>query len=545
MTTKNSTKKALVASLLSLLLCFTMLLGTTFAWFTDSVTSANNIITSGNLDVELYYQVDGQTDWTKVTETTNIFKENALWESGYTEVVKLKVVNEGSLALKYRLGVKVAEEDGSVNVNGDDFKLSQFIKFGIVDGAQNYTRDQAIAAVDASATALNQEYGSQITPLAAKNDTDSDEKIVTMVVYMPTTVGNDANHAKDAKVPTIKLGLNLFATQYTAEKDSFNDQYDAGANIPVEVSTADGLANVQAGDTVKLASDITLTEAITLPAGVTLNGNGKQINGTIVAGGDLTFEGHTKVTSFSASYYNRTITIGEGACLEITGTGRMSLAYGNVFNITGTLTDAKTADKTTVQPSLIIPAGISITGGNDAALNVTNAYVQLGSTTSKPGAANGTFNMNFTNSIVEFTKELGLYEPTGGMNPTFNVNVKDSVLTTPTKLCIAAPNSNVVIDNSTVTLGSYLRNSGTLTLKNGSVLTGATIQFGENGGNDGTINVDKSTLTVTASSTGHAFDGKGVGSINLTNGATATVDYYKDMTVTKDATSTFTGTEVQ
>lgn len=299
-----------------------------------------------------------------------------------------------------------------------------------------------------------------------------------------------------------------------------------------------------AGNVITLLEDITLAEETKLPAGIILNGNGKQINGSVYAGGDLTIAGHLKVTGFSASYYNRTITIGAGACLEVTGTGRITLGYGNVFNITGTLTDAKTADKATVQPSLIIPGGISITGGNDAAMNVTNAYVKIGNTSSKNSAANGTFTLNFTNSIAEFTNQFTLSEPTGGKNPTFNLTIKDSVFSTATKLCIAAPNSTVEIDNSIVTLGSYLRNSGEITLKNNSVLTGATIQFGENGGNNGTIKVDNSELTIKAGTTGHAFDGKGIGSIVLTNGAKANVDYYKDMTVECDETSTFTGTDI-
>ncbi len=261
MTKKYSTKKALIASVLSLVLCFSMLIGTTFAWFTDSVTSANNIIKSGNLDVELYYQAEGQTDWTKVTNTTNVFKENALWEPGHTEVVKLKVVNEGTLALKYQLGVNVASEVGSVNVNDVEFKLSDFIKFGIVDGAQTYTRDQAIAAVDATATALKTAYNSTVTALDAKNDTDSDEKIVTMVVYMPTSVGNDANAAKDAAVPTINLGINLFATQMTAEEDSFNNQYDKDAWHP----------------------DFTVTSVENLAAALAIGGK-IQVNGTLNAG---------------------------------------------------------------------------------------------------------------------------------------------------------------------------------------------------------------------------------------------------------------------
>ena len=226
---KNQTRRALLMSALSLLLCVSMLVGSTFAWFTDSVTSANNIIKSGNLDVELYYQVEGQSDWTKVTETTNVFMQNALWEPGHTEVVKLKVVNEGSLALKYTLGVNIVSEVGSVNVADENFKLSDYIKYGIVGGAQTYTREQAVEAVDAAAVALKTAYKSDTLSLEPKNDTDSDEKIVTMVVYMPTTVGNEANHKTGAVQPTINLGINVFATQYTYEEDSFDEMYDKDA----------------------------------------------------------------------------------------------------------------------------------------------------------------------------------------------------------------------------------------------------------------------------------------------------------------------------
>ena len=239
------------------------------------------------------------------------------------------------------------------------------------------------------------------------------------------------------------------------------------------------------------------------------------------------------------------ITIGEGACLEVTGGGRVSLAYGNTFNITGSIENAKTADKANIQPSLIIPAGISITGGSGATMNVTNAYVKIGDTSSKNSVANGTFTLNFNNSIAEFSTQLTFAEPTSGKTPTFNMNVKNSVLTTGTKLIAAAPNSNVKLDNSIVTLATYFRNSGKFEVVNGSVLTGSTIQFGENGGNDGALTVDNSEVTINASSAGHALDGKGTGSITLKNGAEATVTYYKGITVNADATSTFTGTEVK
>ena len=334
-------------------------------------------------------------------------------------------------------------------------------------------------------------------------------------------VSEPVNGLVTVSTPAAKVGATVYAT------------FEAAA------------AAAKAGDTIELVDDVTLSAELTLPANVTLNGNGKQINGTIYAGGNLTFVGHTKVTSFSASYYDRVITIGEGACLEVTGGGRVSLAYGNTFNITGNVADAKTADKANIQPSLIIPAGISITGGSDATMNVTNAYVKIGDTSSKNSAANGTFTLNFNNSIAEFSKQLTFAEPTSGKNPTFNLNVTNSVLTTGTKLIAAAPNSNVKLDNSIVTIATYFRNSGKFEVVNGSVLTGSTIQFGENGGNDGELIVDASVVTINASSTGHALDGKGNGSITLTNGAEAKVTYYKGITVNADATSTFTGTEVK
>ncbi len=314
----------------------------------------------------------------------------------------------------------------------------------------------------------------------------------------------------------------------------------------------------KAGDTITLLSDATIAEGtdVTIPDGVTLNGNGYSIlssgadhdtttsYGYVTVGGALTIEGETKIEKFSMSYYDHSLTIGEGASLAVTGKNRVTLAYGSVINVTGNLENAKTADKTNLTPSLSIPAGISITGSNDSQLNVKNAYVSIGSTTSKNSATNGTIELNFENSIAEFTNQLTFAEPTNGMSPAFKLNVKDSVLTTGTKLIVAAPGTTTVIDNSTVTLSTYFRNSGKLTIKNGSVFTGGTIQFGENGGNDGETYVDASTLNITATSTGHALDGKSTGSVTLTNGAKANIDYVTNMGIYVDGKSCFTAKEI-
>ncbi len=267
----KSTKRALLTSVLSMVLCFTMLLGTTFAWFTDSVTSKNNIITAGNLDVELKYaKIDGDklTDWDTVGGKDDIFDKNALWEPGRVEVVYLEVANLGSLELKYQLGVNVANETPGINVAGKEFKLSDHLVFSVVELADEpttpYTREDAIAA--AGATKGLKDYNGKTTALEV-GGTD----YVALIVYMPTTVGNEANY-RGTTVPTIELGINLFATQASVEEDSFGKDYDEDAWMPeFKVTTgADLQAALENGETnIVLAADIELTESLVIPAPAT------------------------------------------------------------------------------------------------------------------------------------------------------------------------------------------------------------------------------------------------------------------------------------
>ena len=104
MTNLKTTKRALLSSVVALLVCFTMLLGTTFAWFTDSVTSAGNIIQSGNLDIEMYWaegtEDPNTTSWTNASTGAIFDYDN--WEPGYVEVRHIKIANEGTLALNLK-----------------------------------------------------------------------------------------------------------------------------------------------------------------------------------------------------------------------------------------------------------------------------------------------------------------------------------------------------------------------------------------------------------------------------------------------------------
>jgi predicted ribosomally synthesized peptide with SipW-like signal peptide len=220
----KTTRRALLMSALSLLMCASMLVGTTFAWFTDSASSANNIIQSGNLDIELEYW-DGDS-YEKVTDQVKLFDDAALWEPGHVEVAYLKISNNGSLALKYLLNVNVFGETTGVTMSGAELKLSEHLVFGVVDkeiasDADLYSREEAMmAAGDVKGLKT---YNGDAKFLEKNGDAD----YVALIIYMPTTVGNEANH-NGINLPSIEMGVNVLATQFTYEEDSFDNQYDAG-----------------------------------------------------------------------------------------------------------------------------------------------------------------------------------------------------------------------------------------------------------------------------------------------------------------------------
>ena len=243
MTKTKSTKRALLMSALSLLLCVSMLIGSTFAWFTDSVTSANNLIQSGNLDVVLEYKTNWSDEWAPVDENTKIFKDGALYEPGYTEVVFLRVSNEGSLALKYMLSFNIGHDKESTNVYGEEFRLSDYLQIGTYvqdeysDGF-NYADILMPTMFGSRESALNNVTLNKVkdaasiirknAPILPGEDT---AQVVAIVLTMPETVGNEANTMPGVEAPSIELGVNLLATQYTHEEDGFDNQYDAGATL--------------------------------------------------------------------------------------------------------------------------------------------------------------------------------------------------------------------------------------------------------------------------------------------------------------------------
>ena len=108
MTNTKNTKRALLSSVLALLVCFAMLIGTTYAWFTDTASSNGNVIKSGTLKVGFTWAEGNEepTDATWNDATTVAVFDNDKWEPGVVEAKHIKVKNTGTLAFKYKLEIK-------------------------------------------------------------------------------------------------------------------------------------------------------------------------------------------------------------------------------------------------------------------------------------------------------------------------------------------------------------------------------------------------------------------------------------------------------
>ena len=218
MNESTKTKKALRGSLFALFLCIVLLIGTTFAWFTDTASTGVNKIQSGRLDVELQYK-DGDT-WKNAEGQTLDFQkavdgEEVLWEPGCTyKLPEIKVVNNGNLALKYKLEV--------TGIEGDK-KLNEVIDWTIADGE-----------LDAEKS------------LAAKADSGA----MTIQGHMQESAGNDYQN-----LSIEGISITVYATQDTVENDSFNNQYDKNATYPVK-SAAELKEALADGGSVSVSKDI-------------------------------------------------------------------------------------------------------------------------------------------------------------------------------------------------------------------------------------------------------------------------------------------------
>ena len=286
MTSSKSTKRALITSTLAILMCAAMLIGTTFAWFTDTASTAVNKIQAGNLDIKVEYTLDGET-WKDLDGATDIFQKG-LWEPGHTEVVALKFKNNGSLALKYSINMNIVDETAGINKLNQEYKLSDYLKVKTLSQEASLIGD---ICIDMAFSARSDGLG-YTTTANFKDATVLDHDLflapgevgnyLIMKVYMPETVGNEANAISTEKAASINFGLNVVATQVPYEKDSFGNTYDKDATYPVTDNKGlkDAINNATDGSTVLITSgeytlsDPAETSKIEIPAGATIAGAG-------------------------------------------------------------------------------------------------------------------------------------------------------------------------------------------------------------------------------------------------------------------------------
>ena len=221
----NKTKKSLLFSGLALMMSALLLVGTTFAWFTDSVTNKGNVITSGNLSIEaMAYDVDTAKDTYTIPgvnngnafgfkdQGTNLKGENVpaiinekLWEPGVSNAKLLTVTNTGSLATNVQVKFDV-KDGGLMNALWFDFIN--------VENGQFTKRPMSQLAALGDATTVT---------LEAK------ESVSFILVYGMNEEAGNEYQGKD-----FSADVKIIATQATVEKDGFgNPNYDKDATFPV------------------------------------------------------------------------------------------------------------------------------------------------------------------------------------------------------------------------------------------------------------------------------------------------------------------------
>lgn len=248
MNESTKTKKALRGSLFALFLCIILLIGTTFAWFTDTASTGVNKIQAGNLKVDIVDATNTakslKGDTLKFTDVNN--STDILWEPGVTfNTPAFKIKNAGNLALKYKLTLN--------GVTGDQ-ELLDAITFSVVDE---------------NGKAVN------LDTFEGKLAKEGMSGALYIQGHMDEAAGNECQ-GKSLE----SLSLTVVATQDTVENDSFGPDYDKNATYPAASASELGSA-LNEGKIVALSKDITSNDTIVVnEKTATLDANGKTIANT-------------------------------------------------------------------------------------------------------------------------------------------------------------------------------------------------------------------------------------------------------------------------
>ena len=523
MTSSKSTKRALVSSALAIIMCVAMLIGATFAWFTDTASTAVNKIQAGNLDIKVEYAKekmndDGTlagelTDWTPIDNATNVFDPNALWEPGRTEYVVFRITNNGNLALKYKLSLETLAQKPGTNKANEQFYLADYLCASAKVNAGPGEVGSGVSSLGAFMTKLNDlgvagvknVLDPEYHPLtdATVNGTllPGKTNCVPMAIWMPTSVGNEANAISPDKAATIDFGINVVATQDTVESDSFNNQYDADAPLDFEpVSTADELkAAATNGKNVQLTQDVTLTDALTFDNAVTIDLNGKTLTSS------LNSNGYSLVTYADATIVNGTYK-GTGTARGIAACGNLKMRNVTV-DVAGQVGVAcSAADRQYTIEDSTIKGGYALCNfNNNATINVSNSTLEGTTTGFYHNGSNSGLNLTVTGTKINAgnngTDATGVY--ISGSTATRDAGGYQKAsftdCTVKGNAAIEVKYTDLTLNNCTVTATVPAANASYTQNNNGSTTNGFAVVSTDNATNN-TMPKPEGTITINGGS---------------------------------------------
>lgn len=314
MTKTRSTKRALLMSGLALLMCVSMLIGSTFAWFTDSVTSAGNKIVAGTLNIDMSVMDENGT-YQSVKENSDAIFGYTLWEPGYTEWKNVKVSTTGNLALKYVMNIAIKGERSILADVIDVYYAASEIAKPADRNLDGLTRLGTISEV------LDSTTGALISDTLIP-DQNNTEDFATIVLKMQESAGNDYQGKTIGE-----FDIQILATQLTYESDSFDDQYDKDAKYPGEADVWDGTVDIAWYNDTDTAFALSTAEEFAGFAALVNDGN-KFSAKTIELESNMDFNGEvwTPIKNFAGTLKGNEHTIGN---LQVDATS----SNGGLFDV--------------------------------------------------------------------------------------------------------------------------------------------------------------------------------------------------------------------
>ena len=368
-------KRALISSIVSICLCVSMLVGTTFAWFTDTTSSENNVIKAGRLAADLEHKVGD--DWISLKKNADhkVFSDTN-WVPGYVLTESLKVVNTGNLALNYRLAVESDNTQQTYGPYGESLAdvLDVYIAYGVYSASKSSevtsnaswvrlgTLTELLAQHHVASGMLLPEGTVPEGTLASGSAVG--ELTITLALCMQKTAPDTYQGLKIGN-----LFFDLYATQASYESDSFDNTYDKSPYSPL---IYDDGKEYRLNTTAILSADNRGSDLVTV-----LNTGTK----VTVAGG-----------YYDAADCGHALIIKDGATVEITGgaftfdgnngccSDLIHIENGSTLNIIGGTFSADSANATLIyadKTSTIVISGGSFVDWNPADQNGVN-YLAAG-----------------------------------------------------------------------------------------------------------------------------------------------------------------------